>query len=241
MTYLDPIHRDISDLTEAGETERFVFLGSRRPLPLRAQVGGEGPAPEDGVHIQVFRGDTGSRLGQFLAYDDGVDDMLALFERPRRVGLSCREEYPGLVGQLVVLIPVSELADLTRGDLPQMGPNAEGDEAWRQSVPEPPQLEAGPSSGGGPAGGALEPGAPGAPGASGEPDLPGADEDLDEDQPLRFGAVHLGNVVRFEADREHPDDFVDEATDLFETALEGDLPPVTDRLMDELAAGASCE
>lgn len=238
MTYLDPIHRDISDLTDAGDAERFVFLGSRRPLPLRAHVGGEGPVPEDGVHIQVFRRDTGTRLGQFVAYEDGIDEMLVLFERPRRVGLSCREEYPGLVGQLVVLIPVSELADLTKDDLPQMGPDGEREEAWRQSVPEPPKLESGPGIEGGGSGGGLEPGAAG---AGDDPELPSPDDELDEDQPLRFGAVHLGNVVRFAADREHPDDFVDEATDMFESALEGDLPSVTDRLMDELAAGASCE
>lgn len=238
MTYLDPIHRDISDLTDAGEAERFVFLGSRRPLPLRAHVGGEGPVPDDGVHIQVFRRDTGSRLGQFVAYEDGIDDMLDLFQRPRRVGLSCREEYPGLVGQLVVLIPVGELADLTQGDLPPTGSDDETEEAWRESVPEPPRLPSGPGTDGGASQGALGPGAPADDEAT---DLPPGDEELDDDQPLRFGAVHLGNVVRFDADREYPDDFVDEATDMFEAALEGDLPPVTDRLMDELAAGASCE
>lgn len=215
-TYLDPVHTDISDLAtgskEAGG--RHVFMASRQKLPLRGEVAREGPVPDGSLPVDVFRRDDGSRLGQFAAEPRSLERLQELLDRPRRIGLGCQAEAPGLVGHLVVLIPASDLQDLFGGsDAPAAG---EVDEAWRSSLPDPPDL------GGEQAG-------------SGAPDEAAAETGgAEAEEGMRYGALHLGNVVRFDADRKHRDDFVAEVRDLFRTALEGDLPSVADRLMDEL-------
>lgn len=241
MTYLDPVHRDISELAERQRAEdgRFVFLASRQRVPLRTRIGGEGPAPEGAVPVDVHRRDTDARLGRFAADPASADELRELFTKPRRVGLGVHEEPPGLVGHLVALIPVDELEGLAGDDQLPGGPGGglpgpggdgaaggsgpgggggdlpwEGEPDWKESVPEPPELGEGPDLGG------AERPAPG------------------EDEEARFGALHLGNVVRFSDDREHPGDFVDEARDVFRTALEGDLPSISERLMEELAAAS---
>lgn len=214
-TYLDPIHRDISDLAtgsaEAGG--RHVFMASRQKLPLRGEVAREGPVPEGSLPVDVYRRDSGARLGQFAGEPDSMERLRELLDRPRRVGLGCQAESPGLVGHLVVLIPASDLQDLF-GESGGAGPVAEGtDESWRSSLPEPPDLG----------------------GADGEKT---ATEPEEAGEGMRYGALHLGNVVRFEADRKHGGDFVAEVRDVFRTALEGDLPSIADRLMDELPSSA---
>lgn len=214
-TYLDPIHRDISDLAtgsaEAGG--RHVFMASRQKLPLRGEVAHEGPVPEGSLPVDVFRRDSGARLGQFAGEPDSLDRLRELLDRPRRVGLGCQAEAPGLVGHLVVLIPASDLQDLF-GDAGGAEPVGEPPpEAWRSSLPEPPDL-----------------GGEGGEETATEPE--GAGESM------RYGALHLGNIVRFESDRKHRNDFVAEVRDLFRTALEGDLPSIAERLMDELPSGS---
>lgn len=214
MTYLDPTYRDVSDIAQESDEGRFVFLASRQPVPLRTEVAEEGPVPDEAVPVDVYRRDTGSRIGQFAAAGDALDRLRGLFQEPRRLGMGCREEEPGLVGQLVALVPVSELTDLFE-------PDSEGsEEAWRRSLPEPPEL------------GTREP----RPGL--ESDAAPAGEGSEADDRMKFGALHLGSVVRFESDRSHPGHFVEEATDLFETAVEGDLPPVSERLLHELGAAS---
>lgn len=244
MTYIDTTYRDVSHIAAGDQGEgRFVFMASRQRLPLRTELDGEGPLPEGAVPVQVFRRDTGRRLGQFAADEDSLDDLRGLLEKPRRLGMGCREEYPGLVGQLVVLVPASVVADLFDG----LG--GSDDEPWKESLPEPPELESGPGApelaGGGPEAGDL-PGGPEGPGTEPDdpdaaPDEPGEEPAAGDEEGMRFGALPLGNVVRFEDDREHPGEFVEEATDIFEAALEGDLPPVSDRLIGELAAESSAD
>lgn len=214
MTYLDPTYRDVSDIAQESDDGRFVFLASRQPIPLRTEVADEGPVPDDAVPVDVYRRDTGHRIGQFAAAGDALKRLRGLFQEPRRLGMGCREEDPGLVGQLVALVPVSVLTDLFE-------PEGDGsEEAWRESLTEPPEL------------GTPEP----EPGL--EPEGAGAGDAEAADERMKFGALHLGSVVRFERDRSHPGQFVEEATDLFETAVEGDLPPVSERLLHELGAAS---
>lgn len=214
-TYLDPVHRDIADLATGSPESggRHVFMASRQKLPLRGEVAREGPVPHGALPVDVFRRDSGARLGQFAAEPESLDRLKELLGRPRRVGLGCQPEAPGLVGHLVVLIPASDLQDLFGGDDPGAGAPAEPGEDWRASVPEPPDL-----------------------GGEGDEGSTASSEASEEG--MRYGALHLGNVVRFEADRKHRDDFVAEVRDLFRSALEGDLPSVAERLMDELPSSS---
>lgn len=216
-TYLDPVHRDIADLA-TGSAEsggRHVFMASRQKLPLRGEVAREGPVPDGALPVDVFRRDSGARLGQFAAEPESMDRLKELLDRPRRIGLGCQPEAPGLIGHLVVLIPASDLQDLFGGSGPGGGGESIGEprEEWRASVPEPPDL-------GGPDAGEAGDGAE------------------SSEEGMRYGALHLGNVVRFDADRKHRDDFVAEVRDLFRSALEGDLPSVAERLMDELPSSS---
>jgi len=256
MTYIDTTYRDVSHIAAGKQGEgRFIFMASRQRLPLRTELEGDGPVPEGAVPVQVYRRDTGRRLGQFAADRGSLDDLRALLDQPRRLGMGCREEYPGLVGQLVVLVPASVVADLFGGI---ESPGEE--EPWRQSLPEPPDLETGPETpelGGGPgaagpaSGGSLsgadehghEAGGGELSGAGTDPTSGGPADagDGSGDDQMRFGALPLGNVVRFDEDREHPSEFVEEATDMFEDALNGDLPAVSERLMSTLAEEASVD
>lgn len=215
-TYLDPVHRDIADLTTGSPESggRHVFMASRQKLPLRGEVAREGPVPRGALPVDVFRRDSGARLGQFAAEPESLDRLKELLGSPRRVGLGCQPEAPGLVGHLVVLIPAADLQDLFGGNAPGAETPAEPEEDWRASVPEPPDF------GGGEGDGATA-------------EAPDASE-----EGMRYGALHLGNVVRFESDRKHRDDFVAEVRDLFRSALEGDLPSVAERLMDELPSSS---
>lgn len=218
MTYLDPIPRDIGHLSEdhVDSEGRFVFMASRQAVPLRTEVADDGPVPEGAIPVEVCRRDTDGRLGLFAADEDSLDGLRSLFQSPRRLGMGCREESPGLVGHLVALVPASELGEL--GD-PAAGPGGPegGEPDWKASLPEPPDLGEG-----------IEAADPAPP--SGE-----APED-EEMEHMRFGAVQLGTVVRFASDRKHPADFAREARDLFKSALKGGLPPISERLMEELPA-----
>ncbi len=218
MTYLDPVPRDIGHLSEDHvESEgRFVFMASRQAVPLRTEIAEDGPVPEGAVPVEVYRRDTEGRLGLFAADEGSLDGLRSLFQSPRRLGMGCREESPGVVGHLVALVPASELGELGG---PAAGPEGAetGEPDWKASLPEPPDL-----------GDGIEASAP-------EPPAADAPEDEDVEQ-MRFGAVQLGTVVRFASDRKHPADFSREARDLFKTALKGGLPPISERLMEELPA-----
>lgn len=227
MTYLDPTYRDVTDVNADRDDKRFVFLGTRQAVPLRTEVEEEALAPEGTVAVQVYRRDVGSRIGQFAAPRDGLERFRRVLEQPRRIGMGCTAEYPGLVGQLLALVPISDLGELL-GNLEE-----EPDQPWKENLPEPPELETG------------GPGAP--PGMEGghDPVLDGAgdDEGFEGASPedagrTGWGALHLGNVVRFEDDRVYRGAFLKEATDMFRKAVKGDLPHISERLIDELAANA---
>lgn len=215
MTYFDPTNRDVSQIMDGSETDgRFVFMASRNPVPLRAEVVSEGPVPEGAIPVEVYRRDTGSRVGLFAATEESLDELRALFDRPQRLGMGCQEQDPGMVGQLLVLVPISALSEGLR----ELSSGRE-EEPWRDSLPEPPEL--------------------GETGGEEQFFEAASDEELDEPEEgeqMRFGALHLGDVVRFQSDRSHPGSFVEEAMDLFETAVGGDLPPVAERLLEKLAA-----
>jgi hypothetical protein len=204
-TYMDPTHRDARDIRAGQSNPNVVFVGTRTRLALDTELDLERAVPEGTVSIRVFRKDTGVSIGQFAAMRGSVDRLRDLFDEPRQLGMSCIEEYPGVVGQLLVLLPPVALSEL---DADGVDP-ADGEE-WRASLDDEPDLGA----------------------AGGE----GAEDGTDEADQL--AALHAGNVVRFAADREHPENLAREAADLLRDALDGPLPRLSDRLIEELAGGA---
>ncbi len=52
------------------------------------------------------------------------------------------------------------------------------------------------------------------------------------------GMVFLGQIVRFERDRQHPDNLGLEAADVLRTVVEGKAKEVVDRVLDDLLGGS---
>lgn len=203
---MDPTHRDAGEIRTGRGDPDVVFVGTRNRIALDTDLDPERPVPAGTVSVQILRRETGVPIGQFAAVSDTVDGLRALLAEPRQVGLSCVEEYPGVVGQLLVLLPPVALTEL----MDERGA-AEGDEAWRESLDS-------------------------------EPDLGAADGTASQSETGRddrLAALHAGNVVRFAADREHPDSLTREAADLLRDALDGPLPHLSERLIEELASGGS--
>lgn len=65
-----------------------------------------------------------------------------------------------------------------------------------------------------------------------------AGEDDDDDEP-RMAAFPLGNIVRFAADRVHPDDLALEAVDVLRKIIDGRTTEVVDRALRDLLGGSS--
>jgi len=222
---MDSTHRDARDVRRVSDETDVVFVGTKGLIPLGTELDDERPVPDGTVSVRLLRRDTGAAIGQFAAAENAVERLRGLLLEPRQLGMSCAEEYPGVVGQLLVLLPPSELEGLLDE------PASESDEDWRSSLDEVPDLS-GEAAAGGPAGAAAAP-----PPAGDAPDASGGAGDEDD----RLAALHAGNVVRFDADRQHPDSLAREAADLLREALEGPLPPLSDRLIEELAHGASAD
>jgi hypothetical protein len=206
---MDPTHRDARDIRTGRADSEVVFVGTRNRIALDTDLDPGRPVPEGTVSVQILRKDTGVPIGQFAAVEGSLDRFRQLFVEPRQVGLSCVQEYPGVVGQLLVLLPPVALSEL-QGE----GASPSDDEDWRASLDDEPDL------------------------GSADGDPPSAAGEEHEDQ---LAALHAGNVVRFAADREHPDSLTREAAGLLRDALEGPLPPLAERLIEELASSAAGE
>ncbi len=136
-TYMDPTHRDARDIRTGRGDPEVVFVGTRNRIALDTDLDPGRPVPEGTVSVQILRKDTGVPIGQFAAVEGSLDRLRHLFLEPRQVGLSCVEEYPGIVGQLLVLLPPVALSEL-QGE----GTSPSEDEDWRASLEDEPDLGA---------------------------------------------------------------------------------------------------
>jgi hypothetical protein len=71
------------------------------------------------------------------------------------------------------------------------------------------------------------------PGASYESTVEEEDEDDDEDDPA-VAPIPLGNIVRYERDRVHPESLPLEAVDVLRRIIDGDTSEVVDRALADL-------
>jgi hypothetical protein len=76
-----------------------------------------------------------------------------------------------------------------------------------------------------------EPWAASLPGASYEATVEGEEEEMDDP---RVAPVPLGNIVRYERDRVHPDSLPLETADILKKIIEGDAAEVVDRALADL-------
>jgi hypothetical protein len=195
-----------------GETpERPVALAATdRPLPLRLEPIDDERAPDGMSCIGSFLGP--KLVARCVVPPDAAAFLLerGLFTQPVRLALAAREEPPGLQCQLFALV-----------DLPSdffSGEESEADAPWSESVP----------------GAAYEREVSGepAPGEAGD-EVPG--ETAAEEQQA---AVFLGQIIRFDKDRRHPEDLALETMDVLRTIVQGEVSEVVDKVLEDLLGGA---
>ena len=197
---------------EADSPEHPVALAATdRPLPLRLESIEDERAPDGMSCIGSFLGP--KLVARCVMPPDAAAFLLerGLFSQPVRLALAAREEPPGLQCQLFALVELP--ADFFAG-----AEEGEAAAPWADSVP----------------GAAYDreiSGAPAEPEAASEP---AAEESEDEQQ----AAVFLGQIIRFDKDRRHPDDLALETMDVLRTIVQGDVSEVVDKVLEDLLGGA---
>lgn len=208
---------------EADSPESPVALAATdRPLPLRLATIEDERAPDGMSCIGSFLGP--KLVARCVVPPDAAAFLLerGLFTNPVRLALAAREESPGLQCQLFALV------ELPGDFFNRAEEDEEGESPWADSVPGAAYDRA----------------------VSGEPD-PGddaeaADNDDDDAEETeeesadadRQAAVFLGQIIRFDKDRKHPDDLALETMDVLRTIVQGDVSEVVDKVLEDLLGGA---
>ncbi|HYD54852.1 MAG TPA: hypothetical protein VEA99_19615 [Gemmatimonadaceae bacterium] len=128
-----------------------------------------------------------------------------LFTEPRHIMAAVHEEEGGLRGLLSALVP-AELVERWAREHEQ----AEADEPWKASAPQPPAFE-------------LQ--------------TTYEDEAGDGERAQAMVPIPLGIIVRFAENRRHPDDVVKEAADLVASVLGGFGVDAKQKRIDDLLGG----
>ena len=184
-----------------------ALAATETPVELRVSLVEDDRTPEGMVCMGTFRGE---RLIARCVLPPGAWEQIeeyGLFDEPVPVVLVARESPPGLQCQLFAMVPVPDLED---EDLEE----EEGEEPWAASVP-----------GAGYEAAVAE--------DSGDVDDEEGDDDEDEDD-AGVTPLPLGNIVRYERDRVHPDSLPHEAADVLMKIIEGKTSEVVDRALADL-------
>ncbi len=204
---------------EADSPESPVALAATdRPLPIRLAPIEDERAPDGMSCIGSFLGP--KLVARCVVPPDAAAFLLerGLFTNPVRLALAAREESPGLQCQLFALV------ELPGDFFNRSEDDEEGESPWAESVP----------------GAAYDRAVHGDPPA--EEDAEEAGEADASDPPGeevdRQAAVFLGQIIRFEKDRKHPDDLALETMDVLRTIVQGDVSEVVDKVLEDLLGGA---
>jgi hypothetical protein len=241
---------------EPGRSEpsdpKVALAATDRPLPLRLATIDDERAPDGMACIGSFLGP--KLVARCVVPPDAAAFLLerGLFAEPVRLALAAREEPPGLQCQLFALVDLpGDFFDSPEGEEEE----EEGAAPWADSLPGAAydraiQEETGAPPEPRPAEEALA--GPGDEGDEADEDeLEDDDEDALEDEADeaagpqeedvredRQAAVFLGQIVRFEHDRKHPDDLALETMDVLRTIVQGDVSEVVDKVLEDLLGEA---
>ena len=204
---------------EADSPESPLALAATdRPLPIRLAPIEDERAPDGMSCIGSFLGP--KLVARCVVPPDAAAFLLerGLFSNPVRLALAAREESPGLQCQLFALVELP-------GDFFNRSEDDEESESpWAESVP----------------GAAYDRVVHGDPPP--EEDTAEAGEadssDPPEEEADRQAAVFLGQIIRFDKDRKHPDDLALETMDVLRTIVQGDVSEVVDKVLEDLLGGA---
>jgi hypothetical protein len=185
-----------------------ALAATETPVELRVALVEDDRTPEGMVCMGTYRGDRLIARCVLPPAAWAQIEEYGLFDEPVPVVLVARESPPGLQCQLFAMVPVPEI------DEEELDEEEEGDEPWAASVP-----------------GAGYEAAIAEDAAEDEGD---DEEDDDEEEDAGVTPLPLGNIVRFERDRVHPDSLPHEAADVLMKIIEGKTSEVVDRALADL-------
>jgi hypothetical protein len=220
---------DPSELPEPPESP-VALAATDRPLPLRLATIEDERAPDGMACIGSFLGP--KLVARCVVPPDAAAFLLerGLFAQPVRLALAAREEPPGLQCQLFALV------DLPGDFFEAAEDEEEGASPWADSVPGTAYdraVQDGPLSSAAADDEEID---------DDESDDDDEDEDeADDEENLphdRQAAVFLGQIIRFEHDRKHPQDLALETMDVLRTIVQGDVSEVVDKVLEDLLGEA---
>jgi hypothetical protein len=181
-----------------------ALAATETPVELRVSLIEDDRTPEGMVCMGTFRGE---RLIARCVLPPAAWEQIeeyGLFDEPVPVVLVARESPPGLQCQLFAMVPVPDTDD----ELDDEGDDEE-EEPWAASVP----------------------------GAGYEAAVAGSeavDEEEEDEDEAGVTPLPLGNIVRYDRDRVHPDSLPHEAADVLMKIIEGKTSEVVDRALADL-------
>lgn len=188
------------------ERPTTVLAATDQPVPIEVREVADDRVPDGMTCLGTFLDGT---LVARCAVPPGAAEFFAeqgLFAVPRQLVLSAREADPGLRCELYALVP-----------LPERGmPSAEEEPAdpWAVSVPSFEDAMAAADD-------------------DDEDELDDEDDETDDEgQPM--AAVLLGQIVRFQRDRKHPDSLPLETVDILARIVSGRVVEVVDKVLEDL-------
>ncbi len=217
-----------SESSEPPESH-VALAATDRPLPLRLATIEDERAPDGMACVGSFLGP--KLVARCVVPPDAAAFLLerGLFAQPVRLALAAREEPPGLQCQLFALV------DLPGDFFETAEEDEESASPWADSVPGTAYdrvVQDGPV----PSDTADD--------ASEEEEDEEDDDDEEEDEAEddlpqdRQAAVFLGQIIRFDHDRKHPDDLALETMDVLRTIVQGDVSEVVDKVLEDLLGEA---
>lgn len=207
MTNVPPSNDDSQpDPASPDSPSPVALAATETPVELRVALVEDDRTPEGMVCMGTYRGDRLIARCVLPPAAWAQIEEYGLFDEPVPVVLVARESPPGLQCQLFAMVPVPDL------DEDELDEDEEGDEPWAASVP----------------GAGYE--AAIAEEATAEEE---GDADEDEDD-AGVTPLPLGNIVRYERDRVHPDSLPHEAADVLMKIIEGKTSEVVDRALADL-------
>src|SRR5687767_15247779 len=209
---MEPVPPESPQSPEPPESP-VALAATDRPLPLRLATIEDERAPDGMACIGSFLGP--KLVARCVVPPDAAAFLLerGLFAQPVRLALAAREEAPGLQCQLFALV------DLPGDFFDTPDEEEESASPWADSVPGTAYdraMQEGPVHPAGDAEGAEDP-------DDTEDEDEEDDEDADDSGRERQAAVFLGQIIRFDHDRKHPDDLALETMDVLRTIVQGDV------------------
>ena len=185
-----------------------ALAATETPVELRVALVEDDRTPDGMVCMGTYRGDRLIARCVLPPAAWAQIEEYGLFDEPVPVVLVARESPPGLQCQLFAMVPVPDL------DEEEVDEDDEGEEPWAASVP----------------GAGYE--AAIAEEAADDEDLEGDEEQEEDDAGVT--PLPLGNIVRYERDRVHPDSLPHEAADVLMKIIEGKTSEVVYRALADL-------